>query len=98
MLVIFTISCISPVKVNICFDLQMDLEAESKMELMENSDAAVDLAARMALLARQVLYFTLLFTPCYLRIFLNQDDGDITIKLQGGDQIRRVHSNIIFAK
>ena len=88
----------STVKVNICFDLQMDLEAESKMELMENSDAAVDLAARMALLARQVLYFTLLFTPCYLRIFLNQDNGDITMKLLGSAESRRVHSSSIFAR
>ena len=67
---------------------------------MDNSDAVVDLAARMALLARQVckLYFTLLFTPWYLRIFLNQDTGDITMKLQGGDQVRKVHSHIIFAR
>ena len=85
-------SCVSTVKVNILFDFQM--------EGMEKSDAAVDLAARMVLLASQVckLYFTLLFAPCYLRIFLNQDDGDITIKLQGGDQIRRVHSKVIFAR
>ena len=74
--------------------------ADFKDRGMEDSNAAVDLAARMVLLARQVfkLCFTLLFTPCYLRIFLNQDNGDISIKLQGGDRIRRVHSNIIFAK